>query len=110
MKLLNFISAYLSKRKQKTKVDSTFGEFLNILLGVPQGSITCPLLFNIDICDMFFEHISTEFSSYADNNTPYLYGSDYDTVLKELENTICSIFSRYRKNQFKTNAGRYQIL
>ena len=40
---LKFISAYLNFRKQKTKVDSTFSDYLNILFGVPQGSIAGPL-------------------------------------------------------------------
>ena len=36
-------------------------------------------------------------------------GSDYDMLLKELEDTISSIFSHYRKNQFKTNAAKYHL-
>ena len=68
------------------------------MFGVPQWSITCPLLFNIDTCDMFFEHISEEFSSDANEITLALYGSDhgsdsdYDMLLKELEDTISSVF------------------
>ena len=38
-KSLSFISAYLYNRKQKTKVGSEFTDFINILFGVPQGSI-----------------------------------------------------------------------
>ena len=36
-------------------------------------------------------------------------GSDYDMLLKELEDTISSIFSHYRKNQFKTNAAKCHL-
>ena len=39
MTSIAFISAYLKNRKQKTKIGSTFSECLNILFGVPQGSI-----------------------------------------------------------------------
>ena len=42
--LLKFISAYLNLRKQKTKVGSTFSDYLNILFGVLQGSLPEPLL------------------------------------------------------------------
>ena len=40
---LKFMSVYLNFRKQNTKVGSTFGDYLNILFGVPQGSINRPL-------------------------------------------------------------------
>ena len=44
---LKLISAYFNFRKQKTKVGSTFSDYLNILFGVPQGSIAGPLFFNV---------------------------------------------------------------
>ena len=41
---LKFISAHLNFRKEKTKVGSTFSDYLNIILfGFPQGSTAGPL-------------------------------------------------------------------
>ena len=45
--------SYLKNRTQTTKVGLSFSELLNIIFGVPQGSVIDPLLFIIYICDLF---------------------------------------------------------
>ena len=42
IKSLNFILAYFTNRKQKTKIGSSFSDFPNIIFVVPQGSILGP--------------------------------------------------------------------
>ena len=45
---------YLTDGKHRTKVNDSSSDFIDLLLGVLQGSILGPLLFNIYICDFFF--------------------------------------------------------
>ena len=51
---LNFICNYLVGREQRIKINSSFATRSKIENGVPQGSILGPLLFSINILDMFF--------------------------------------------------------
>ena len=52
---LNFMCNYLLGRQQRIKINSYFSTWSKIENVVPQGSILGPLLFNINILDMFFE-------------------------------------------------------
>ena len=42
---LNLIRNYLSNRKQRTKINSSYSDSYDIVRGVPQGSTLSPLLF-----------------------------------------------------------------
>ena len=46
---------------------SSFSKDLDILCGVPQRSKLCPLLFSIDIYDLFFIDMSSDIADDADD-------------------------------------------
>ena len=64
----------------------------HVLFVVPQGSILGPLLFNIFLCDLFFIMNETDFASYADDNTPYVVGSNIEDVIIKLQNASLTLF------------------
>ena len=69
---LKVIISYLKNRTQTTKVGSMFSESPSIIFGTPQGSVLCPLLFIIYVCDLFIVNKELNFSSYADDTTSFL--------------------------------------
>ena len=49
----NLMFDYLTGRKQRVKINSSFSSYLDIFQGVSQRSILAPLLFNLFLCDLF---------------------------------------------------------
>ena len=107
---LKLVHNYLSNRKQRTKINSTYSSLLEIIFGVPQGSILGPLLFNIFLIDLFFIIEDTDIASYADDNTPYVIADNIDGVIKSLEEASEILFKWFNDNLMKINANKYYML
>ena len=85
---LNLLFSNLKNRKQRVRLNNTYSEWIDILFGVPQGSILGPLLFNIFLCDLFFFLRDIPVTNYADDNTPYCTGLKILDVLIKSENAV----------------------
>ena len=103
---LNLIFSYLSNRTQSVKIKTSYRDKSNIEHGVPQGSILGPLLFSIDLIDLFFECDDSEIVSYADDITPYSCADDIPSVITQLQSTASKLFSWFTNNHMKVNPGR----
>ena len=63
---LRLITDYLSNRKQRTKIEKTCSNWLDIIFDVPQVSILGPLL----LTDLFFVVNDIVIASYKDDSYP----------------------------------------
>ena len=108
-KALHFTYDYLKNRKQRTKISEVYSCWQKILYVVPQGSILGPLLFNIDLCDMFFI-LDNYIANYADDSTPYVSGRNIEEVIALLEEVSNYIFQWFRDNEFQGNASKCHAL
>ena len=54
---LNLVFHYLTGKKQRVKVNSSFSSYLDIFQGLPQGSILGPVLFNLFLSVLFYSYL-----------------------------------------------------
>ena len=108
--VLRLVQNYLSNRKQRTKINSDFSSWEEILFWVLQGSILGPLFFNIFLCDLFFIMNETDFASYADDNTTYVVGNNIEDVIIKLQNASFTLFQWFYDNEMKTNPDKCHFI
>ena len=106
---LKLVHNYLSNRKQRTKINSTYSSLLEIIFGVPQGSILGPLLFNIFLIDLFFIIEDTDIASYANDKKPYFIADNVYGVIKSLEEASEILFKWFNDNVMKINADKCHL-
>ena len=78
-------ATYLSDRKQRVKVGSTYSDWLQTKTGVPQGSVLGPLLFNIFLNDFIYIVEHSEVCNFADDNTIFSCDDTFESVALNLE-------------------------
>ena len=72
IKTLKLLHSFLTKRWQRTKVNSRFSTWSELLLVIPQGSVLGPILFNICLNDLFYLTQMTQVCNFADDTAFYV--------------------------------------
>ena len=74
------------------KVNIAYSIWKDIFYGIPQGSILGPLLFDINLCDLFLSLENTDIANYADDNTLYSAQENRETVINTTETSRQVLF------------------
>ena len=92
------------------KINGSFSTMKCSSLGVPQGSVLGPLLFNIYINDFFYLVKDTEVCNYADDTTIFVCGTELDPILKSLEKDASLLSNWFANNYMKMNDDKSHLL
>ena len=107
---LKLISNYLTNRWHKTKINTSYSTWKELLKGVPQGSVLGPLLFNIYFNDLFYFLEETEAINYADDTNLYACDMDLGNLIRRLEHDSLIVIEWFESNYMKLNGDKCHFL
>ena len=105
---LDWIDSYLSKRSQQVVTDKGESSWIELLNGVPQGSILGPLLFTILVSDISNNIKHCKYHLYADDTQLYISGkvSDIVNLINNLNKDLKRIAEFSDNNCLRLNEGK----
>ena len=101
---------YLNNRKHRVRIGSSISEYLEILLGVPQGSVLGPILFNIFVNDLLLSVTGSSICNFADDNTIYAGDHDITSVVCHLNNDLRTVSDWFSCNGMVANPEKFQFI
>ena len=107
---LRLMYSYLDSRIQRVKIDSHRSTAKEIKIGVPQGSVLGPLLFNIFINDLCLINLDSEICNFADDNTLYSCGHDLQEIVTNLENDLSKLLEWFKGNGMVAYPKKFQLM
>ena len=107
---LILIKSYLSNYWRRTRVNLNFSSWSELTLGVRQGSILGPLLFNIYINDLFYLTELTDVCNYGDGTTFHACDSSLEDLIRRLEHDSIPAIEWFESNYMKLNQDKCQFL
>ena len=110
MDALQLIRSYLTNRQQRVKINNSFSAWKEVKIGVPQGSVLGPLLFNVFVNDIFWFPHRTKICNYADDTTIFACHPDLDTIIKQLEEDSSVLVKWFSDNFLKLNDDKCHLM
>ena len=102
------IDNYLSNRKQRLKINSSYSDRYDIVIGTLEGSILGQLLFNFFINELFLFNERTNIFNFADN-TIYSCQNDVKTIL-DLRYVMVTLLRLLKENSMKINPKKFKFM
>ena len=107
---LQFLTSYLTNRKQFTVVNHCKSSTSNINFGVPQGSILGPLLFLLYINDLQYAITSAQSRLFADDTSVLLRGKNLRALKAKAEDTLKEISQWFLLNRLSLSLSKSNFI
>ena len=104
--VLNLISSYLTDRQQCVEYDGARSNFVNINVGVPQGSVLGPLLFLLYINDMPNVCKQAKFLLFADDTVVIFENKNINRLQIDLDTELPDICEWLKANKLSLNTKK----
>ena len=103
---LEWISSYLTNRKQFLTYNDCTSQQQRISCGVPQGSILGPLLFLIYVNDLAFVSESIYTIMFADDTNCFMTGNNLNELSQNLNQELSKIVIWLKANKLSLNIDK----
>ena len=101
---------YLTSRKQRVRITSTYSSWLDVTLNVSQGSVLGLLLFNKYISDLTFFIESSQICNFADDSTLFASDLKLEGVISRLEDETQKTIAWFESNMMVANPSKFQVM
>ena len=106
----NWLTSYLYNRQQYVNINDQESDMVNVVCGVPQGSIIGPKLFILYISDICNTSSLLKFILFADDTTIFWSGSDLNELSRHMSNELVKFSIWFAINKLSLSVAKTNFM
>ena len=108
--VLDWFDSYLCNRPQCVKLGDSISDILEIICGVPQGSVLGPILFLIYINDIYMSSQILNFHLFADDTSLFYSHENIDTIEAIINSELSNVLTWLQANKLTLNIDKSNFI